>query len=297
MNRAKSLSRCGKRCTNLLSDVASLHDVFAQSIETSCHTLGGAANDLNVFPAHLSAQLTELMRALISFSKQMQGLSICMKGSVARPLHGSASALADTVPNIYNRYALTRTRAFNARNNAIRMSFKYTKAVREAESAIHGLKKANATEEATEGGSTGDKGGGLSVSQSNATFEIFEDSNHSQAMCNPSQVSPLNVEKNHGRANTRRTEIKSGWEDIKSKFEKKNSKHDLSKSSEKVLKALDDVQAFEAQYCTLVDEENHAVSRSQTMEIMALEALQKLEEVRCAFLYFFLYVTSALGTM
>jgi hypothetical protein len=50
-------------------------------------------------------------------------------------------------------------------------------------------------------------------------------------------------------------------------------------SPDRLIALLNEVQSLEAEYKTLVKEENLAVSQAQTMEIMALEAAQKLEEV------------------
>jgi DNA repair ATPase RecN len=50
-------------------------------------------------------------------------------------------------------------------------------------------------------------------------------------------------------------------------------------SPDRLIALLNEVQSLEAEYKKLVKDENDAVSQAQTMEIMALEAAQKLEEV------------------
>jgi len=272
VDRAKKLSRCGKRCANLLADVAVLYDTFAQSILKSCKILGAANEGATaVFTPPVSAVITELQRSLVSFAKQTQGLSICLKGSVARPLHGSASAMSDTVPNIFNRYALTRAKCLNSRNHAIRIRIKYVKALRESESAIKELQKLRPCEESSEGTVTPAGQGEMTPAPrlSPTSLEIQSPSNHSVNSRMSAAPTPL----------SKKVKPKASWDEMKKQF----LKHGFTNKSDKVIKALDDVQQFELNYVSLVEEENHAVSRSQTMELMALEALQKLEEERLQF--------------
>ena len=267
--RARTLSKCGKRSATLLADVAALHDGLAGSILQSCHNLaalddggGGSGAGANtstaggIFSPAVSPLLRETNRCLISFAKQTQGLAICLKGSVARPLHGSSSAMAEAVPGIFNRYALTRAKCASARQSALRAQARYERAVAEAEEAIATLRRAKNREE---GGS--DDATGAAASAAASTSGTPAENGSSAA-----------------------TDILS-WADLKRKFVGgKKQGSGLSQSSQLVLKALEEVQNCESDYCRLVEEENQAVSRAQTMEIMALDSLQKLEEERLQFL-------------
>ena len=97
-DRARTLSKCGKRCATLLADVATLHDAWAKSMLQSCSNLAaldGSASSTGIFAPSVSPLLHETNRRLTSFAKQTQGLAICLRGSVARPLHGSSSAMAE----------------------------------------------------------------------------------------------------------------------------------------------------------------------------------------------------------
>ena len=269
--RARTLSRCGKRSATLLADVAALHDGLAGSILQSCHNLaaldgggGGAGTNSStnagggIFSPAVSPLLRETNRCLISFAKQTQGLAICLKGSVARPLHGSSSAMAEAVPGIFNRYALTRAKCASARQNALRAQARYERAVAEAEEAIGTLRRAKNMEE---GGS--DDATGAAASAAASTSGASAENGSSAAAA---------------------ADILS-WEDLKRKFVGgKKQGSGLSQSSQLVLKALEEVPKCESEYCRLVEEENQAVSRAQTMEIMALDSLQKLEEERLQFL-------------
>ena len=268
--RAKTLSKCGKRSATLLADVAALHDGLARSILQSCHNLaalggasgsgsngGGSSGGANgIFSPTVSPLLRETNRCLISFAKQTQGLAICLKGSVARPLHGSSSAMAEAVPGIFNRYALTRAKCASARQNALRAKARYEKAVADAEEAIATLRRAKNMEE---GGSDDATGAAASAAASTSGTPAENGSSAAADLLS--------------------------WEDLKRKFVGgKKQGSGLSQSSQLVLKALEEVQKCESEYCRLVEEENQAVSRAQTMEIMALDSLQKLEEERLQFL-------------
>ena len=255
-DRARTLSRCGKRCATLLADVATLHDAWAKSMLQSCHNLaaldGGAASasSTGIFAPSVSPLLHETNRRLTSFAKQTQGLAICLRGSVARPLHGSSSAMAEAVPYIFNRYALARAECASKRQSALRARARYGKAVGEAEAAIGTLRRAKNQEE-----------NGNDITDATATGAASA----SASAENGSDI--------------------LSWEDLKRKlFVGGKKQGGLSQPSQLVMKALEEVQRCEAEYRRLVEEENRAVSRAQTMEVTALDSLQKLEEERLQFL-------------
>jgi len=254
-DRARTLSKCGKRCATLLADVATLHDAWAKSMLQSCSNLAaldGSASSRGIFAPSVSPLLHETNRRLTSFAKQTQGLAICLRGSVARPLHGSSSAMAEAVPGIFNRYALARAECASARHSALRARARYGKAVGEAEAAIGTLRRAKNQEENGHDADASGAGAAIPASAENgATTDILS------------------------------------WEDLKRKLfvgGKKQGQGGLSQPSQLVMKALEEVQRCEGEYRRLVEEENRAVSRAQTMEVTALDSLQKLEEERLQFL-------------
>ena len=51
-------------------------------------------------------------------------------------------------------------------------------------------------------------------------------------------------------------------------------------SADQVVRLLNEVRNYQEKYTKLVETENHAVENSRTMEVMALETVQDLEEVR-----------------
>lgn len=165
----------------------------------------------------------------------MQGLAICVRGSVARPLHGSMTSMKETVPSIFDRYTDTRGKSAVARQEALRVRTKYVKALRDAEAAIRDLLQEQSNQD------TAVKQEGESTSSSDAV---------ATASLNPWERSLRAFGQNH------------------------------NVSPERLIAYLNEVRALEETYKTLVAKENQAVSLSQTMEMMALEAVQKLEEVR-----------------
>jgi hypothetical protein len=221
-DRAKKLSQLGRRCATLLSDIAALQETFAQSLlKASLQTTSSTP---------VSKTLVGINRSRISFAKQLQGLAICVRGSVARPLHGTMASLGDTALNIYQRYAATRVSCATARQAALRVRIKYVKAVREAEAAIREMRQAG-------------------KERPEIVTSDIQDSEAS-------------------------TKEQSPWETSLRMY---GSKYGVS--PDRLIALLNEVQSLEAEYKKLVKEENLAVSQAQTMEIMALEAAQKLEEV------------------
>lgn len=229
-DRAKKLSQIGRRCAALLFDVASLQDTFAQSLlKVSLQTSSATP---------VSKTLGSLSRSRVSFAKQIQGLAICIRGSVARPLHETMASLGDTAPSIYQRYAATRLSCVTARHSALRAREKYVKAIGDAELAIRDLRLAKQTSSLSE---------------------------KSEPVVKPSGSQDMDISASE----------QSPWEQILRSYGKK-----YGVSPDQLISRLKDVEFLESEYKRLVKEENRAVSQAETMEIMALEATQKLEEVR-----------------
>lgn len=230
-DRAKKLSQSGRRCSMLLSDIGGLYESFAEAVlKTSLQANASSS------PIHKT--LVSVNRSRVSFAKQLQGYAICLRGSVARPLHSTMASLGDTAPSIYQRYAATRVSCATARQAALQMRAKYVKAVKETEVAIRDLREAK-------------QNGGSSTHEN-------DDINTATTQSSSSGDCPWEV-----------------------KLRKYGAKHGLA--TDRLITLLKEVQSFEAQYKKLVKQENHAVLQAQAMEVMALEAAQKLEEDRLQF--------------
>lgn len=150
--RAKTLAACGKRSSRLLAELSSLHDSFARSTLKACVVTSSPKSEirslLNLSSA-TSKLASETNRCLSSLGKETQGLAIVMKGTVARPYYDSSSAIIAAVNKMANQYALSRDQCANARQSALRERSRYVAAVKDAETAIRGLKIAREkTEEA-----------------------------------------------------------------------------------------------------------------------------------------------------
>lgn len=233
-DRAKKLSQSGRRCAMLLSDVAGLQDSFAQALLK-------ASFQANASSVPVSKTLVGVNKSRVSFAKQLQGLAICLRGSVARPLHSTMASLGDTAPSIYQRYAATRVSCSTARQAALSARQKYVKAVKDAEAAIRDLREAklNGEAQATE-------------------------NDIATAPNPPADASPLTAQR--------------PWE-----VKLRNYGETNGVSTDDLIVLLKQVESLEAEYRKLVKEENQAVLQAQTMEVMALEAAQKLEEERLQF--------------
>lgn len=227
-DRAKKLSQSGSRCATLLFDIATLQESFAQSLLK--------AHPQTTSSTPVSKTLITVNRSRVSFAKQLQGLAICVRGSVARPLHETMASLGDTAPSIYHRYAATRVSCATARLTALAVRNNYVKAVREAEAAIREMLKAKQNE-----------GPRPEI--------VTSDSQESET-------------------STKTQSTESPWETSLRMYGRK-----YGVSPDCLIALLNEVQSLEAEYKKLVKDENDAVSQAQTMEIMALEAAQKLEEV------------------
>ena len=138
--RAKKLARVGRQCATLIFDVAAHHDAFSQSTMKAISTLPMTGPSLPLTKA--------VHRSLQSFAMQMQGLAICLRGSVARPLHASLQSMGETAPSIFNRYSSSRQMCATARQAALKTKQKYTNAVRDTEFAIQSFKDAMNEDEA-----------------------------------------------------------------------------------------------------------------------------------------------------
>jgi transposase len=222
---------------------------MAQSIEKSV-----AGLPLSGHP--VSPLVQAVRKSLLSFSKQVQGLAICWKGSVARPLHASLQSLGETAPGIFARYSESRHKCFAARQAALKMRSRYVKAVREAEVAIQEFKDAKKAADVN-----GDAGAGKGeAASSDRAFTGSEPSSPAISRSNSSNA----------------LAVKNSWEQGVRRL---GRIYGIQGTADRVISCLREVQNLEAQYVALVQEENTAVSQAETLEMMGLESIQHLEEV------------------
>ena len=138
--RAKLLSRMGRGCSSLLSDVASLHEELAQTILKQIpSTLQSAAvgTPMDEFAQHVN-------NCIVSFAEETQKCCNRSRQDVIRPWVGFSNASSEKV-KIYQEYQNSREKCAQARKDALKSRQKYVGVVKDAEVAIQSLKKARAT--------------------------------------------------------------------------------------------------------------------------------------------------------
>lgn len=245
-DRAKILSRTGKNCATLLMDIATLHDELTHSIKKQCpSTLQHAASG-----TPMEEFANNVNACVMSFTKQTQSFGVGIRNEVAKPWLDNSANLGDVVPKIYSEYVASRSKCAQARKDALKMRQKYVGSVKDAEGAIQSLRKAR----------------------------VSKHSMNSSDLSNP--ASPQRVDSSASSQDGGGEEDME-WENALRDF---GIRHGLTKNCETVICAFEEIQTSEEQYCSLVDLENAAVLDAQTMELNALDAVQKVEEERMLFL-------------
>lgn len=231
--RSQKLSRCGQKCAALLFELSNYHDTFATELQKYCQVFIQSGSPINQSPVGGLAHATH--KSLVSFAKQVQGLAICIKGSVARPWKGYMITVGELAPNIYQGYASARKKASQARQAVLTARAKCVTSSQEAETAI----------------------------------QEFLDFKMSQTLSD-------DLKDKEPMSNRSESKI-DDWETSLKDF---GLKYNVVALTDRVVNRVKEVLSFEAQYKELVDKEKQAIEYVQTMEVMALEALSKLEEER-----------------
>jgi hypothetical protein len=234
--RSQKLSRCGQKCAALLLDISAYQENFANEVQKSCQGLL-QSSVLNQAP--VAGRVHATQKSVMSFAKQIQGLAICIKGSVARPWKGYMTTIGEQAPNIFQGYSSARAKAYQSRQAALTMRAKYATALQEAEAAIQEFREIK-------------------------KIKSGSDEFHDQTTSLPTSADPSTSET-------------VDWESELRHFGMEN---DAVALTDRVISHVKDIRSIEAQYQELVKKENQAVEYVQTMEVMALEALSKLEEER-----------------
>ena len=182
-----------------------------------------------------------------SFANQTQTLGFRIRNDVARPLLDSSVNLGEETHQIYSKYVGSRGKCAQARKDAVKMRQKYVGCVREANGAIQALRRA----------------------KSSSSRRRKKSSDSVDSNCTPRKVTPSSPQRGE--------DGELAWEDALRGY---GGRYGLTKNCDSVIRALEEVQAAEAQYTAMVKVENAAVADSQTMELKTLDAVQKLEEVR-----------------
>eukprot|EP00956_Cyclotella_meneghiniana_P018666 scaffold31254_cov72-Cyclotella_meneghiniana.AAC.4 len=139
VDRAKLLTRTGKACTSLLTDVASLHDELSQAIFKQYPPAlrsAAAGTPMEEFAAQVNS-------CIISFAGGTQQFGNRLRQDIIRPWMEFNNGHVDKT-TVYQDYVDSRGKCTVARKEALKMRQKYMGAVQDAEVAIQSLKKARA---------------------------------------------------------------------------------------------------------------------------------------------------------
>lgn len=136
-DRTKVLSRSGKNCSQLLSDIATLNDELSNAMLKLRPTLDSAASG-----TPLDDFSTDINACFLSFVKQTNDLAACTQNDIVRPFSEYSAALVDEGAQVYSRYSESRQRCFQARKDAVKMRQRCEASVKDAEGAAHALRNA-----------------------------------------------------------------------------------------------------------------------------------------------------------
>lgn len=145
-DRTKVLSRSGKNCSQLLSDIATLNDELSNAMLKLRPTLDSAASGtpLDVFSTDINA-------CFLSFVKQTNDLAACTQNDIVRPCSEYSAALVDEGAKVYSRYSESRLKCFQARKDALKMRQRCEANVKDAEGAAHALRNARRSKRKSSG--------------------------------------------------------------------------------------------------------------------------------------------------
>jgi len=145
-DRTKVLSRSGKNCSQLLSDIANLNDELSNAMLKLRPTLDSAASG-----TPLDDFSTDINACFLSFVKQTNDLAACTQNDIVRPCSEYSAALVDEGAQVYSRYSESRLRCFQARKDALKMRQRCEASVKDAEGAAHALRNARMTKRKSSG--------------------------------------------------------------------------------------------------------------------------------------------------
>ena len=302
VDRARSTSACGKKCAKLLYEVSILYETFAQSILKSKFFDDVHAQDSIVDGIQTQQYVSTLlcMGSLRSFAMQMQGLAICIRNDISKPLRDMSTSVGEAAPKIFQKYDRSRSESYKARERALKAQRRYLASVQQAEKLLSDIEQLGETAKTPEINKTsqnelnGDmsKQGTLNIIQQDNIDEHEEeekstnDTNFGENNDSEHTRENIDVEKNENKRviykKNSSSLVQAGWDGAIRIFSNMTSDNDNS-HLQTTIAALQNVKRCQHQYFTAVDEENAAVSRCQTIEVMALESMQNFEQERVKF--------------
>ncbi|KAL7537292.1 hypothetical protein ACHAXR_009090 [Thalassiosira sp. AJA248-18] len=253
VDRAKVLSRTGKNCSTLLTEIASLHDELSNAMNKLCPmTLEQAAHG-----TPMEQFAGDVNRCIGSFTEQIGGFGLCIQNDIARPYHDSSVNLVEEGGRYYSQYSASRVKCAQSRKEALKLRKKYVESTKDLDGAIATLRKARRASSR--------------ALRKRKNTESSNEINRSNSKDEGIEVSTWGVT----------TTAALTWEEELRQF---GDKFGLVKQCESIIRASEEMQSLQTKYSASVAEENAAVDDSQDMERMALDSGQRLEEERIVFL-------------
>ena len=136
-DRTKVLSRTGKNCSQLLSDIATLNDELSNAMLKLRPTLDSAASG-----TPLDDFSTDINACFLSFVKQTHEMAACTQNDIVRPCSEYSTKLVEEGAQIYSRYSESRSKCLQARKDALKMRQRCEVSVKDAEGAALRLRNA-----------------------------------------------------------------------------------------------------------------------------------------------------------
>lgn len=259
VDRARNLSRCGKGCSKLLYDLSLLYESFAVSILKTVKQFLQKYSEEGNRNRYLTV-IHERLNNVRSFALQMQGYALCIRSQISRTICDVAVMLSDTTPKVFKQYAETRASSVKARKVALSLRRQYVKSVERANIIVKKVKNLDESEH-------------LSIPREKIEHLVRNESDEYERK--------NSFDQNKSFEYLSDSVVKKGWNAMR-QFST-GSASSPNASVESVSACIREVKHSLAKYSAAVDEENAAVSRSQTVEVMSLETIQNLEEERLSF--------------
>ena len=318
IDRTKVLSRTGKNCSNLLVEIAALHEDLATSLnkqQLQCQLVSPTPTPQTVSLQQASSSspsaiggstlpMTEFNQqvttCISSFIQQTSSFAQCIQHDIARPYQESAANLLEESTHHYAQYTASRGKCATVRKEAIKSRKRYVESMNHLDGSFGALRKARsgkAKRNRKNGAAAESSGSSSNTTNEEVVVVVPSGSNGkdnegggdtSTTNDNPSPTSRGGGEENdtHPQANNGSVDVSLLWEEELRTFGKERN---LVKQCEGVIRAAEDLKVAQTNYSTSVAEENAAVDDCVDVERMVLDSIQRLEEVRHIYISHILY--------
>ena len=271
IDRSKILSRTGKGCATLLSDIAILHDELCSALNKLCPSI---LENASIGTPLESFTVNVITKCIASYVTQTKLFGTILKNDISKPYANNSTLLLENVMKQYTAYTTLRTKCVGARKDGLKLRKRYVESVTNVDTAIAALKKGRAAK--------GRKR--TSTQSSNDSGYIIKDDTAANTTTEGGGVLDNNGEDNvesniPTSSSSANNNNNISWQDELRQY---GMDHGLAKQCENVIKATEDVSSAQLAYERGVAVENTAVNDANEMELKSLDEVQKLEEVSFA---------------